>query len=90
MTGDGVMPKETINDQSGMYDVQVGWQPSPTGSVQLGVESHDGRSIAEHLTGENETPANFTGLWGSLDRDGVNRLIRTLRRARDSAYGADA
>lgn len=24
-----------------------------------------------------------------LDRDGVNRLIRTLRRARDMAFGSD-
>jgi hypothetical protein len=25
-----------------------------------------------------------------LDRDGINRLIRTLRKARDAAFGADA
>ncbi|MFC0504242.1 hypothetical protein [Micromonospora costi] len=87
--GDGVMPKETIYDLVGTFDVQVGWQPTPTGSVQLGIETHDGRSIAEHLTGDGETPANFTGLWGTLDREGINRLIRTLRRARDSAFGRD-
>lgn len=34
--------------------------------------------------------AQFTGLWGTLDREGCNRLIRTLRRARDQAFGADA
>lgn len=32
----------------------------------------------------------YDGLWASLDRHGVNRLIRTLRKARDSAFGADA
>lgn len=25
-----------------------------------------------------------------LDRDGINRLIRCLRKARDAAYGSDA
>ena len=29
--------------------------------------------------------------WHSqLDRDGLNRLIKTLRKARDDAYGKDA
>lgn len=32
----------------------------------------------------------YDGLWASLDRQGVNRLIRILRKARDSAFGADA
>lgn len=30
------------------------------------------------------------GLYVQLDRDGINRLIRTLRKARDAAYGTDA
>lgn len=30
------------------------------------------------------------GLFASLDRSGINRLIRVLRRARDQAYGPDA
>lgn len=34
-------------------------------------------------------PAQFTALWGTLDRAGVNHLIRVLRRARNAAYGAD-
>lgn len=29
------------------------------------------------------------GWYCQLDRDGINRLIRTLRRARDAAYGKD-
>ncbi len=37
----------------------------------------------------NQGLAGFTGLWGSLDRAGVNRLIRTLRKARDEAFGRD-
>jgi hypothetical protein len=29
------------------------------------------------------------GLFATLDREGINRLIRVLRRARDQAYGRD-
>ncbi|MEU1761293.1 hypothetical protein [Micromonospora sp. NPDC005652] len=82
------MPKETIYDQVSLYDLEVGWEADRW--VQVGIKTHDGRSIAEHLTGEGETPADFRGLWGSYDRAGINRLIRILRRARDSAFGADA
>lgn len=81
------MPKEKIYDLVDLFDVQVIWDEH---SVQVGIETHDGRSLAEHLTGGGETPADFTGLWGTYDRTGVNRLIRALRRARDSAFGADA
>jgi hypothetical protein len=30
------------------------------------------------------------GWYMQLDRDGINRLIRSLRRARDAAFGKDA
>lgn len=32
----------------------------------------------------------FEGWHVTLDRDGINRMIRVLRRARDAAYGSDA
>lgn len=41
-------------------------------------------------SGETEAIAIPRGLWCDLDRHGINRLIRTLRKARDQAYGADA
>lgn len=84
------MPKEKIYDLVQCYDTVVSWESGPAEHVLLGIETRDGRSLAEHLTGDGETPADFTGLWGTLDRDGINRLIRVLRRARDSAFGADA
>lgn len=40
-------------------------------------------------TGPSVT-GSYAGLWATLDRQGCNRLIRVLRRARDSAFGADA
>jgi hypothetical protein len=33
---------------------------------------------------------SYAGVWSDLDRDACNRLIRTLRKARDAAFGADA
>lgn len=35
-------------------------------------------------------PAQCTGFAVMLDRDGINRMIRQLRRARDAAFGLDA
>lgn len=99
----GGMPKEVIRDEAAMYDVQVSWAREKY--VQIGIETHDGVPIASHLierpdaTDLNESVddmlyqgqlAAFTGLWGTLDREGCNRLIRVLRRARDQAFGADA
>ncbi len=93
------MPKEKIYDQSELFNIEVGW--SPDRDVQVGISTHDGRSIADWLAGQEEhvPPGHpdavgaklpsFQSLWASLDRAGCNRLIRTLRRARDSAYGSD-
>ena len=96
------MPKETFYDQSGMYHLCVGWQSGDTGHVQVGITTADGRPIVNHLReqhgqdpDETDTTAPdgfaaFTALWGTLDRQALNAMIRTLRKARDAAYGADA
>lgn len=34
-------------------------------------------------------PGQWSGLYSTLDRAGINRLIRALRKARDAAYGRD-
>lgn len=131
------MPKETIQDTIGGFDVRVGW--SPDGVVQVGVETADGRaltsvlygdapallaigqavcdrlghsvsgglgaetdkveamtqlgrSILDIIEGSQTHPGSapsYTGVWSTLDRVGINRLIRTARRARDAAYGRD-
>jgi hypothetical protein len=36
-----------------------------------------------------EAVCPFRDAWSTLNRDAVNMLIRTLRKARDSAYGRD-
>jgi hypothetical protein len=82
------MPKEMIQDEAQMYDVHVGWGRE---QVQVGVETHGGESLVEKLGegGKDTDAAQFRGVWGTLDRQGVNLLIRTLRRARDQAFGRD-
>lgn len=34
-------------------------------------------------------PFGYQGIHACLDRGGINRLVRVLRRARDSAFGPD-
>jgi hypothetical protein len=75
------MPKETIHPSVPVEDakelnlVDVGWHNN--GHVAIGVRPA-GQAGPED------------GLFADLDRDQINKLIRTLRRARDAAYGADA
>lgn len=96
------MPRETIHDQAGMYHVTVGWERG--NHVQVGIETADGRPIVTNLTyggpeAEDGSPATtvtmttgaaeFKSLWSTLDRQGVNDVIRLLRKARDAAFGRD-
>lgn len=82
------MPKEIINDarQGTKHDsftthfAKVGWDR------ELGLVD-----IATLEGGDVDEPTRARkGYFVQLDRDGVNQLIRTLRRARDAAYGSDA
>lgn len=82
------MPRESVRDTNQLYTVEVGW--SPGGTVQLGLETDDFPSLLDALKANYEDSSIAKGIWSSLDRDGINRLIRLLRKARDSAYGADA
>lgn len=93
------MPKQTYTDEAGMYNIRLGWTPGDGGHVQLGIQTADGRPIVEHLNDDANDhlvgddggePAPFRSLWGTLHRNAINALIRDLRRARDSVFGADA
>lgn len=48
----------------------------------------NGSNYAEHL--DTVLLVAEQGWFADLDRDGINRLIRLLRKARDAAFGADA
>lgn len=88
------MPKEYIvtnattrrtNEHGGEREaVRVGWDPN--GWVQVATVLMAG---VEGATGPVEASVD-QGQFVDLDRESLNRLIRVLRRARDSAYGADA
>ena len=57
--------------------VHVGWVKGRY--VEIGIASFDpSRELAND------------GVFTSLDLEGLNRLIRSLRKARDQAYGSDA
>lgn len=86
--------------------LKVGWMKDPghvTLAVCQTVTNADGsKSVIEHewdLGLDPDAPADAAEMWEAgtrlpryihLDRHGINRLIRTLRRARDDAFGKDA
>ena len=91
------MPKETVRstewpEQAGADpgyrdEVTVNWSNFTDGWLQVATIR------AEPVESSPDAPAHFghsNGLYVNLDRNGVNRLIRALRKARDRAFGADA
>jgi hypothetical protein len=90
------MPKEIINSKyAGSSDspepiVHVGWSKEQ-GHVELSVIStNDKQGLYEVIDGE-VTPLNIlhNGWFAQLDRYGLNRLIRTLKKAGKDAFGTD-
>lgn len=86
------MPKEYIEDRYASDDDDAVANGSPT-RVRVGWSRE-----AEHVEIATIAPDEMTlrptpegnGWFVQLDRGGLNRLIRTLRKARDQAYGQDA
>ena len=79
------MPKENINcDGSDAIRVEVHWETDRFVDVATTIRRDEQQT--------SDAPEHFTwsGTHSTLDRAGINRLIRVLRRARDAAYGADA
>lgn len=90
------MPSETIrsrveiDDGAGPY-LNIGWGRDG-GYVQLGtvVPEGQGQLQVRGPDGWIETDSvGDVGWYVQLDREGINRAIRTLRRARDVAFGRD-
>lgn len=79
------MPKETITPRHhGTSD-----DPSHHGVVQW--SRHQFVSVGVEAGGDYDEPnVPRPSLWFDLDRAGINQMIRTLRKARDQAFGADA
>lgn len=82
------MPRESVYGTDGDNTaVKVGWDH--TGSVQVGVGASGGFTFVEPLPKGVTVNGPYDDLWVSLDRHGINTLIRHLRKARDTAYGRD-
>jgi hypothetical protein len=80
------MPKELIHSRYGQASgndeprLSIGWARDLE-HVEVGTVMPEGAEL--HATPEGN------GWFIQLDRDGINRAIRTLRRARDQAFGRD-
>lgn len=69
-------------------------KPSQGGGGLHGGEQalHLGRRILDIVESSQSNPGealSYTGVFSTLNRDALNRLIKALRRARDAAYGRD-
>lgn len=69
------MPKESFYDST----------TTDAANPHLVVKWWGGGPSAEPI--EQDEPVTINGV--AYDRSGLNRLIRTLRKARDQAYGSD-
>jgi hypothetical protein len=96
------MPKEIVRGEHTIEDtglptpeveipfVHVGWDRK--GFVQVATVAPAGRVAPydpvqkKHVIAQD---AHDPGWFVGLDRDGINQLIRNLRKARDAAFGKD-
>jgi hypothetical protein len=94
MTQEIVLPKDNV-DCMAMPGIraEVLWRPGDTGFVQLATTNQHSTFTLdpepETVTQSSITPTPLAGWHVTLDREGINRLIRSLRKARDSVYGRD-
>lgn len=59
------------------------------GTLSIGIVTFDQETGEQNrFYGDNDND-QFDSLWTDLDRQGVNRLIRDLRRMRDRVFGKD-
>lgn len=84
------MPKENIDCMAGTgLRAEVAWSPGETGHVQVATIC-PGSTITLPNSEDPDNPEGlFYGWHATLDREGINRMIRALRKARDSVYGRD-
>lgn len=82
------MAGSTYTEVTPALDIE--WARDPQGRVQVAIEFSREQwiEITEDLRDDPavERRAIYTD---SLDRQQINHMIKTLRRARDAAYGAD-
>jgi hypothetical protein len=82
------MPRESVyGTDPDNTAVKVGWDQN--GNVQVGVSSAGEFTFTQPLPATVSVNGPYDGLWVTLNRHGINCLIRHLRRARDAAFGSD-
>lgn len=81
------MAKATTNDMViDGFSVQVSWEPGK--HVQIATtNAHSTLTLPVDVDGERAQP--FHGWHVTLDKAGINRLLRQLRLARHDAFGQD-
>lgn len=65
---------------------EVGWS---AGHVQLATCTDDLDNLRALGAAAAPDQPDWRGVFLQLDREGINELIRSLRKARDSAFGRD-
>ena len=85
------MPKVNVVDSTiDGFRAEITWATHSdiSGHVQMGTTNENSPFNWPESSDESGLP--FNGWFVTLDREGCNRAIRALRRARDAAFGADA
>jgi hypothetical protein len=89
------MPRERIVSENSGLDVEVSWGREG-GYVQVATTCPDldravtvAKEIVEFKAAHPDETLLTTGYHADLDRARINELIRTLRKARDQAFGRD-
>ena len=82
------MPKEYINNR--YFGQDVDGAPIDESAVKVGW-SREAEHVEVAVIRDYGLGGDGSGDWhAQMDRAGLNRLIRALRKARDAAFGADA
>lgn len=77
------MPRETVQDEAGCYDVRVGWAAADGGDVQVGIQTAEGRSLLSVLYGDTESIAKIGHAIRRFADDSHDEASRTT----DEAFG---
>lgn len=81
------MPKEYITTQAERKNCDEVWLRNR--AVRIGWDRVGYVQLATVLQAGTDAEVD-EGQFVDLDRESINRLIRTLRKARDAAFGSDA
>lgn len=90
------MPKNNVNDiVIDGFRAEVSWRSAEGehhGDVQVATINQHSKAVLPGPVKENAFEAGeiLDGWHVTLDREGCNRLIRSVREARDAAFGRDA